>query len=105
MRENNEELLKRLKNIENKTDKQLKEDKDSQLGVKYIGYAVKQELSQEAKNMLDKLNNQEKLLNYKKRSFKGGNNVDYDFSNFSSIKELHMVTCLGETFIPAAERF
>ena len=76
--------MKRLKNIEDKTDKQLNENKDSQLGVKSIGYAVKQELSQEAKSMLEKLNNQEKLINYKKLSFKGGNNVDYDFTNFSS---------------------
>ena len=55
-----QELLKRLKNIEGKTDKQLEENKDSQLGAKSIGYTVKEELSQEAKNMLEKLNNQEK---------------------------------------------
>ena len=80
----NEGHLKRRKNIGHKTDKQLNENKDSQLGVKSIGYTVKQELSQEAKSMLEKLNNQEKLINYKKLSFKGGNNVDYDFTNFSS---------------------
>ena len=88
-------MLKRLKNIEDKTDKQLKEDKDSQLGVKSIGYTVKQELSQEAKNMLEKLNNQEKLINYKKLSFKGGNNADYDFTNFSSLKELFRLIYYG----------
>ena len=64
-------LLKRLKNIENKTDKQLEESKDNQLGVKSIGYTVKEELSQEAKSMPEKLNNQEKLINYKKLSFTG----------------------------------
>ena len=57
-------LLKRLKNIEHKTDNQLKENKDNQLGIKSTGYTVKEELSQEAKNMLEKLNNQEKLINY-----------------------------------------
>ena len=31
-------LLKRLKNIEDKTDNQLKENKDDQLGLKSIGY-------------------------------------------------------------------
>ena len=56
-------LFKRLKNIEDKTDKQLEENKDSQLGAKSIGYTVKEELSQEAKSMLEKLNNQEKLIN------------------------------------------
>ena len=50
-------LLKRLKNIEDNTDRQLEENKDNQLGVKSIGYTVKEELSQEAKNMLEKLNN------------------------------------------------
>ena len=38
-------LLKRLKNTEDKTDKQLNENKDSQLGLKFIGYIVKEELS------------------------------------------------------------
>ena len=57
-------LLKRLKNIEDMTDYQLKENKDSQLGIKSIGYTIKEKLSEEAKNMLKKLNNQEKLINY-----------------------------------------
>ena len=56
-------LIKKIKNIEDKTDIQLEENKDSQLGIKSIGYAIKEELSQEAKNMLEKLNNQEKSIN------------------------------------------
>ena len=44
---------------------QLNENKDSQLGIKSIGYIIKQELSREAKNMLEKLNNQENLLTTK----------------------------------------
>ena len=79
--EKQEGLLKRLKNIEYKTDKQLNENKDSQLDIKSIGYTIKEELSQEAKNMLEKLNNQEKLINYRKTNFTGGNKVDYDFVN------------------------
>ena len=59
------DLLKRLKNIEDKSDRRLEENKDSQLGAKSIGYTVKEKLSQEAKNMLEKINNQEKLINYK----------------------------------------
>ena len=55
-------LLKRLKNIENKTDNQLKENKDSQLGIKSIGYAIRQELSQEANNMLKNLIIKKSLL-------------------------------------------
>ena len=38
-------LLKRLKNIEDKTDNQLKENKDNQLGLKSIGYKFKEGLS------------------------------------------------------------
>ena len=37
-------LLKRLKNIEDKTDRQLEKNKDNQLGLKSIGYTVKEEL-------------------------------------------------------------
>ena len=59
-------LLKRLKNIADKTDDRLKENEDSQLGIKSIGYTIKEKLSEEAKNMLEKLNNQEKLINYQK---------------------------------------
>ena len=55
-------LLKRLKIIEDKTDRQLEENKDNPLGVKSIGYTVKQELSQEAKNMLEKLITKKNLL-------------------------------------------
>ena len=83
-----EGLLKRLKNIEDKTDKQLEENKDNQSGVKCIGFTVKEELSQEAKNILELLNNQEKLINYKKLNFRGGKNIDYDFSEYRSLKEL-----------------
>ena len=35
-------LLKRLKNIEDKTDNQLNENKDSQLGIKFIGYTIEE---------------------------------------------------------------
>ena len=102
--EKNEGLLKRLKDIEDKIDTRLKENKDTQLGVKSIGYAVKKELSQEAKNMLEKFNNQEKLIDYKKHNFKGGNNVDYDFSNFRPLRELFRVIYNGEILIPVADR-
>ena len=64
------------------------ENKDNQLGIESIGYAIKEELSQEAENILEKLNNKEKLINYKKSYFKGGNNTDYDFSEYTSLKEL-----------------
>ena len=63
--ENNEkqvDLLKRLKNIEDKTDRQLKDNKDNQLAIKSIGYTVKKELSQEAKNILKNIITKKSLL-------------------------------------------
>ena len=96
------DLLKRLKNIKDKTDRQLEENKDNQLGAKSIGYTVKEELPQEAKDMLEKLNNQEKLINYKKLSFRGGNSKDYDFTNFSSLRELFRTIYYRKILIPGA---
>ena len=85
--EKQEGLLKRLESIEDKTDKQLNENKDSKLGIKSIAYTIKEKLSREAKNLLEKLNNQEKLINYQKLYVKGGNKVEYDFSDYRSLKE------------------
>ena len=101
--EKKELLLKRLKNIEDQS-KIVEENKNNQLGVKSIGYAVKQELSQEARNMVEKLNNQEKLIDYRKLNFRGGINVDYDFSNFRPRRELFTAIYDGEVLISGAER-
>ena len=81
-------MLKKLKNNEDKTDKQLEENNDSKLGIKSIDYTIKDKLSQQAKNILEKLNNPKKLINYKKLVFTGSNKVDYDFSAYRSLKEL-----------------
>ena len=54
--------------------------------------------------MLEKLSNQEKLINYRKLNFKGGNNIDYDFTNFRPLRELFRVISYGEILIPAVER-
>ena len=79
-------LLKRLKNIEDKIDDRLNEIKDNQLGIKSAAYIIGKELSREAKNILKKLNNQEKLINYQKLCLKGGNNAEYSFSDYKSLK-------------------
>ena len=82
----------------------MEENKSSQLGIKSIGYTVRQELSQEAKNMLEQLNNQEKLITYKKLGFIGCNKRDYDFTNLSSLRERFRAISYGEILIPAVER-
>ena len=57
-------LLKRLKNIEDRS-KTTEENKDSQLGIKSIGYTVRENLSKEAKYLLEKRKNQEKFITTK----------------------------------------
>ena len=64
------------------------------MDIKSINYVIKR-LSQEAKNAYKKLVNEEKL--------KGGNNVDYDFSNFSPLREVFRKIYYGEVLIPAVE--
>ena len=81
----------------------MKENKDDKLGIKSIGYTVKNEFSQEAKNIPEKLDNQEKLINYRKCNFRGGNNVDYDFSNYRSLKELFKAIYFNDLTIGEAE--
>ena len=60
--EKQEGLLKRLKNIEDKTDDRLKAIKNSQPVIKSIDYVVKEELSEEAKYILKGLNDQEENI-------------------------------------------
>ena len=87
--EKEEGLLRRLKNIEDKINDQLKviKNKDSLLGIKGINYTIKQELSDEAKNIIKKFSSQEKIINYRKFYLKGGNNSEYYFSNYNSLLE------------------
>ena len=82
----------------------MEENKDNQLGIKSIGYTIRQEFSLETKNIYEKLINQEKLINYQKLNFIGGNKVEYDFSDFSPLRELFRKIYYGEILIPGAER-
>ena len=54
--------------------------------------------------MLEKLNNQEKLINYMKRNFTVGNKVDFNFSEYRSLKELFKVIYYRIITIEKAER-
>ena len=80
------EFIKRLKNIEDKKEKQLRmiENKDSkQSDIKSVINIFDEELSQETMNMLIKLNAQEKSIDYKKLTFKRNKNVEFDFTDYS----------------------
>ena len=54
--------------------------------------------------MLEKLNNQEKHINYRKLNFRGGNDVDYNFSEYKSLKELFKAIYYRNVTIEEAER-
>ena len=85
-----EGLLKGLKNTEDNSEEQLKmieNKKDNQLGIKSATNVLDEELSQESKNVLTKLSNQ-KTINYFVVSFKRDKNLDFDFRNYRSLKEL-----------------
>ena len=66
----------------------IENQKDNQLGMKSVDDIFDEELSQEAKNVLPKLSNQEKSIEYKKFSFKRDKNLDFDFRDYRSLKEL-----------------
>ena len=58
-------LLKRLKNIEDKADNQLNENKGSQLDIKSIGHDIKKSFSPEGLDAFEAIVNQEKKIDYK----------------------------------------
>ena len=74
------------------------------MGIKSLVYTIKEKLSQEAKNVIEKLDNQEKLIKCQKIYLKGGNNVEYDFDDYGSFKELFKAIHYINVTIEKAER-
>ena len=62
--------------------------KDNQLGIKSVTHMLGEELSQEAKHVLVKLSNQEKIINNTKIDFREDNGLEFCFSDYISLKEL-----------------
>ena len=82
--------MKKTKNQEDKNEEQskmIKNKENKQLGIKSAIDNFDKEPSQEIKNMLIKFNNQEKIINYKRLSFKRDRNWEFGFKNFKSLKE------------------
>ena len=61
-------------------------------------------MSQEAKIAFDKIVDKERSISYLKLDFRGANNKDYDFTNFSPQRELLRRIYYGEILISTAER-
>ena len=82
-----EELLKKLKNIEDKNEELLK-IKNRQENIKEVSNFVRDPLSLEAKALIEEIKIIQKDVDYRKIIIRGGNNVTYDFSDFKSFNEL-----------------
>ena len=82
-----EGLFKRLKNIEDKNEKLL-EAKNETKNIKEITDFVDKHLSLEAKDLIEEIRVIKKDVDYRKLKIRGGNNTDYDFSGYKTLKEL-----------------
>ena len=80
--EKHEGLLKRLKNIEDKTDNQLLAIEGKQSDLKSIGYTIRDKLPKKTIKSFENMAKKDKEINYKRLYYTGGNNVDYDFTGF-----------------------
>ena len=78
-----EGLLKRLKNIE---DENKVKNKVENKNIKEVTEFVEQPLSFEAKELINEIKTIQKNVDYRKLKIRGGNNVDYDFSDYKTFK-------------------
>ena len=80
-----EGVLKRLKNIE---DKNKVENKVKNKDIIEVTDFVDQPLNSKAKELINEIKTIQKNVDYRKLKIRGGNNVDYDFSDYKTFKEL-----------------
>ena len=83
-----EEPLKRLKNIENKSEEQLKGIKSKNENIKKVTDFVEEPLSLEAKGLIEEIRITQKDVDYRKLKITGGNKNAYDFGDYKTFKEL-----------------
>ena len=108
--ENQKDLLKRLKIIEDKTDEHLlalkdsKDNKDDQLSIKPIDYDIRKNLSPEGLHALKKIVDKEKEIDYKYLYMKPSSKNRFDFRIFMSLKPFFQTIYFEEVLIPAIER-
>ena len=82
-----EGLFKRLKNIEDK-NKVLLKAKNKIESIKEVTDFVDKPLSVEAKELIEEIRVIQKYSDYRKVKINGGNNVNYDFSDYKTFREL-----------------
>ena len=98
-----EGLFKRLKNFEDKNEKLLEVKNKAEGNVKEATDFVDQPLSFEAKKLIEEIKNIQKNVYYRKLKIRGGNNVDYDFSDYKTFKEFLRDLYYKETTIDDVE--
>ena len=99
-----EELFKWLKNIEDKNEKLLEVKNNTKGNIKEVTDFADQYLSLEAKELIEEIKAIQKDVDYRKLKIKGGNNVDYDFSDYKTFKELFRELYYKKTTIDYVER-
>ena len=95
-----EGVLKRLKNIED-TNKVNKVKNKDIIEVKDF---VDQPLNSKAKELITEIKTIQKNVDYRKLKIRGGNNVDFDFSDYKTFKELFRDLYYKKTTTDYAER-
>ena len=80
-----EGVLQRLKNIE---DKYKVENKVKNKDIIEVTDFVDQPLNSKAKELINEIKTIQKNVDYRKLKIRGGNNADYDFSDYKTFKEL-----------------
>ena len=80
--------MKRLKNIEDKNEEQLKVIKKKTGSVEEVTDFVEKNLSPKAKALIEETRTIQKDVDYRKLKARGGNNVMYDFSDYKAFKDL-----------------
>ena len=98
-----EGLLKRLKNIEDKNEELLKA-KNKTENIKEVTDFADEPLSLEARDLIEEIRVIQKDVDYRKLKIRGGNNVDYNFSDYETFKELFKGLYYRKITIDEAER-
>ena len=80
--------MKRLKNIDNKNEEQLKAIKSKTGNIKEVTDFVEEPLSLEANGLIEEIKIIQKDVDYRKLKITGGNKIKYHFSDYKTFKEL-----------------
>ena len=102
-------MLKRLKNIEDKNNnnnlRAIEGPRVVDVDPRNIFERFRQQLTPEGKEIFNQILSERRQINdYIQNNFRGGNNQEYNFSNFVRIGDLFRRIYNGETMIPEAER-